>query len=104
MPYDVYKNRNAASNERFPFLLDVQQELLEDLETRVVVPLGTGEHFAGKILTRLMPVVSFKGKEFVAVTPQLAGIAKSELGQRTGNLASARQEILSALGFLLTGV
>lgn len=104
MQYDVYKNRNAANNKRYPFLLDVQAELLEGLDTRVVVPLAARELFAGKILTRLMPLFKLKGKELVAVTPQMAGIAKRDLGDCVGNLGQARQEIIAALDFLLTGV
>lgn len=104
MQYDVYKNRNASSNKRFPFLLDVQAELLEELDTRVVIPLAAREQFAGKILTRLMPLFKIKGKELVAVTPQMAGIAKRDLGDRVDNLGLARQEIIAALDFLFTGV
>ena len=40
MQFDVYHNKNAASKGRFPYLLDVQTELLDSLETRVVVPLA----------------------------------------------------------------
>ncbi|MEW6282706.1 MAG: CcdB family protein [Candidatus Eremiobacterota bacterium] len=104
MQYDVYRNRNPASNKRFPYLLEVQAALLEGLDTRVVVPLAAREQFAGKILTRLMPLLQIKGKELVAVTPQMAGIAKRELGDCVGNLGLARQEIIAALDFLLTGV
>ncbi len=104
MQFDVYRNRNADSSKRYPFLLDIQTELLEGLETRVVVPLAAKEQFAGKALTRLMPLFKVKGKEVVAVTPQMAGIARRELGDLVGNLSQSRQEIVAALDFLLTGV
>ena len=38
--FAVYKNRNEATRGRFPLLLDVQSDLLEPLDTRVVVPLS----------------------------------------------------------------
>ena len=104
MQFDVYRNHNAVSKKRFPFLLDVQAGLLEDLDTRVVVPLAAKELFAGKILTHLMPVFKVKGKDHVAVTPQMAVIAKRELGSCVGNLAEARHEIIAALDFLFAGV
>ena len=104
MQFDVFENHNATSKKRFPFLLDVQARLLDDLETRVVVPLAAKELFAGKILTRLMPIVEIRGKEHVAVTPQMSGIAKRELGDCVANLAPARPEIIAALDFLFTGV
>jgi hypothetical protein len=37
------------------------------------------------------------------MTPQLAGIGRTELGAAVGNLASERQAILAATDFLLTG-
>jgi hypothetical protein len=37
------------------------------------------------------------------VTPQLAGIARSELGTAAGSLAKSRGTILAAMDFLLTG-
>ena len=36
--FDVYRNPNAASRARIPYLLDVQPGLLDPLATRIVVP------------------------------------------------------------------
>lgn len=104
MQFDVYKNKNAASKERFPYLLDVQADLLQSLETRVVVPLAPKEAYASKTLTLLMPHITVKGKEYVAVTAQMAGIAKRNLGNLVENVADKRQEIIAAIDFLVTGV
>ena len=41
--FDVYRNENPGTCEEFPFLVDVQAELLEELATRVVVPLAKSE-------------------------------------------------------------
>lgn len=81
MQFDVYRNHNAVSKKRFPSLLDVQAGLLEDLDTRVVVPLAAKELFAGKTVTHLMPVFKFKGKDHVAVTPQMAGYCQTRAWQ-----------------------
>jgi toxin CcdB len=37
--FTVCRNKNPQTRSAVPFLLDVQNDLLEDLETRVVVPL-----------------------------------------------------------------
>jgi hypothetical protein len=37
------------------------------------------------------------------MTPQLAGIARTDLGTLSGSLAEERQTILAAIDFLLTG-
>ena len=38
--FSVYKNKNAATRARFPFLLDIQSDLLDPLATRVNLSRG----------------------------------------------------------------
>lgn len=104
MQFDVFKNQNQASQERFPYLLDVQAELLSALETRVVVPLAPKQTASHAALTGLMPTVKIKGKSYLAVTPQMAGVPRRELGACIGNLSQARSDIIAALDLLFTGV
>jgi toxin CcdB len=54
-------------------------------------------------MSHLTPSLAFDGENYLLMTPQLAGIARTELGTPVGNLATARQEIIAALDFLLTG-
>jgi len=37
--YDVYENTNQETCQTFPYMLDIQADVLNDLPTRVVVPL-----------------------------------------------------------------
>jgi toxin CcdB len=37
--FTVHQNKNPHTRSSIPFLLDIQNDLLRDLETRVVVPL-----------------------------------------------------------------
>ena len=57
MPFDVLKNPNQARQERFPYLLDIQSDLLGALETRVVVPLAPKHTATHAALTVLMPTL-----------------------------------------------
>jgi toxin CcdB len=50
-----------------------------------------------------MPLVDFEESTYLVLTPQLAGIQRSELGPAIGSLAHNRDTILAALDFLLTG-
>ena len=104
MQFDVCKNNNPGSQERFPYLLDVQAELLSALETRVVVPLAPRQGAGRSTLTGLMPTLEIKGKPYIAVTPQMAGIPRRDLGACIGNLSHARSDIIAALDLLFTGV
>jgi toxin CcdB len=77
--------------------------LLEPLSTRVVVPLTKTAALTKKPVSHLTPEISFSADRYVLMTPQLAGINRSELGSLVGNLSDQRQTILAALDFLLTG-
>ena len=101
--FAVYRNKSPRTKAVFPFLVDVQSDLLEPLNTRVVVPLTKAPALTKKPVSHLTPEISFSGDRYVLMTPQLAGINRSELGPIAGTLAEERQAILAALDFLLTG-
>ena len=100
--FDVYENQNSRTNKFIPYLLDVQTELLDELQTRVVVPLSLNNN--QKPISGLIPLLNINSSSYLMLTPQLAGINKKELGSAIANLTSARQDIINALDFLLTGV
>jgi toxin CcdB len=59
------------------FMVDVQSRLLEDLATRVVIPL-VPQAFAPRIpMKTLNPVLPFNGAAFMLMTQNLASIAVS---------------------------
>jgi toxin CcdB len=101
--FTVYRNKNARSKGAFPLLVDVQSDLLEDLQTRVVIPLSKVAALTKRPVSQLTPMIEFEDASYVLVTPQLAGIARSELGSATGSLATSRDTILAAMDFLLLG-
>jgi toxin CcdB len=87
----------------FPFLVDVQSDLLEPLNTRVVIPMTRVPALTKKPVGHPTPEVSFNGDRYVLLTPQLAGIGRSELGTHVGTVGGERQTILAAIDFVLTG-
>lgn len=103
MQFDVYENENAATRKEFPYLLDVQSDLLEALESRVVVPLADRKIYSIKLQTLVMPVFNVEGIEVVAVTTQIAGLSRRLLKTRVASLTQARTEIIAALDFIFTG-
>ena len=101
--FTVYRNKNTGSKAVFPLLVDVQSDLLDELQTRVVIPLSKVAALTKSPVSQLTPLLEFEGVSYVLVTPQLAGIAQSDLGPATGSLAQSRDVILAALDFLLLG-
>jgi toxin CcdB len=101
--FAVHRNRNAATRARYPLLLDVQSDLLAGMGTRVVVPLVVFSSLGASALTTLTPALTIEGERYAALTPQLAGIAASELGAVVADLSGERSSILAALDLLITG-
>ncbi len=102
--FSVHRNPNAATRATFPFLLDVQNDLLNELGTRVVVPLCSAAAMKGKLLRHLMPTFAIEGKQFAMMTPQLAGVSVKQLGPKVAELSGKRVEIVAALDLLITGI
>lgn len=104
MQFDVHRNTSSSTKKRFPYLLNVQADMLSTLRTRLVIPLTLERESESMAMTQLMPVFPIEGKKYVAVTPQMAAISTRELGRRVENLGRFRAEILAATDMLLTGV
>ncbi len=101
--FDVYRNPDGSTRERFPFLLDVQSDLLRSLATRVVVPLGASDAKRPPVVG-LMPVFEIDGRPVVMRTSEITGVARKAVGERVASLAGQRHEIVAALDVLVSGV
>ena len=102
--FAVHRNPNRATRSTIPLLLDVQHELLDDLATRVVIPLYKAATMKDGIIEKLTPRVDVNGAPYIAVTPELAGIPRKSLGARVTDLAHRRNDIIAALDLLVTGI
>jgi toxin CcdB len=101
--FAVYRNRDRRTRKAYPWLVDVQTDLLKELDTRVVVPLTSAPSLMEFPLMNLMPTIIFEGNPYVLVTPQLAAIACARLGAHAGSVATQGHVITSALEFMLRG-
>ena len=102
--FAVHRNPNRVTRTAIPLLLDVQSDLLETLNTRVVIPLYIAAAVEGGIIGTLTPRIEVDDAPYVAVTPELAGIPRKALGDQVGDLSDRRYDIIAALDLLLTGV
>lgn len=96
--FEVYRNPGGDG-----FLLDIQADLLDELSTRVVVPLIPVAKFA-KPAKRLNPVFVIGRQRCAMATQYMAAIPARELKESTGTLATRREEIVGAVDMLLSGV
>lgn len=100
--FDVYQNPNEETSQTVPYLLDLQADLLDNLNTRVVVPLVAAT-LMGRAVKHLNPRFNVKGEAVFMSTAELAGVPKSALGEKLGSLREQQNEIIAALDFLFTG-
>jgi toxin CcdB len=100
--FDVHENPNPATSPAAPYLLDVQSDLLDELATRVVVPLFHAETM-GKAASYLNPVFTVNRTPVVMSTAEQAAVPITALGVKVDTLKEHRDEIIGALNFLLTG-
>ena len=101
--FAVFENRNPASRRLYPFVVDLQSELLADfLATRLVAPLARVA-FIKRPIAELTPVVSFQGSDYVIDIPQMAAVVSKTLGSPMGSLAAYRNALIRAVDRLITG-
>jgi toxin CcdB len=101
--FTVYQNVNSRTKKLYPYLVDVQSELLEGLHTTVVIPLCRGTEIADKTISKLCPIVKVNGQNYVVLTQQMAGINRNQLGKRVPDLSAYRSFFITAIDFLITG-
>jgi toxin CcdB len=101
--FDVYANPGARAAAT-PFLLDVQSDLLDSLESRVVIPLRDLAAFPQVALSeRLTPVLSVDGRALMLETPKMAAVPRRALGAPLLSLAAEQARVTAAMDFVFRG-
>lgn len=102
--FTVYENSNPITRKTYPYLLDIQSNLLDDLRTTVVIPLIPATVVGKNAISKLCPIMEIDGKKFIALTQQLAGIDRKVLKKEVCSLPQYQTEIISALDFIISGI
>lgn len=101
--FDVYANPSSYSNTT-PYLLDVQSNLLDGLDSRMVIPLRNLKDFPKVKLSMLLtPVLTVNGEDFLLETPKMGAVPLKVLKSPVASLAQNQLEITAALDFLFQG-
>lgn len=102
--FDVYINPSRNTRTAFPYIVDIQNSVISDIATRIVIPLGKLNNFKSEKLKGLTPEVEYEGESFLLLTPQIASIPSKILIQPIGSLSHLRDEIVAAIDFAITGI
>jgi toxin CcdB len=95
--YQVFRNRGGDG-----YLLDVQNDLLDDLNIRIMAPLML-QDAAPKPARRLNPAFEVEGRQYLMVTQYLAAVPVAELGPLVATLRAHDNAITEALDMLFQG-
>ena len=102
--FDVYRNPSKKTNEAYPFLVDVQNSVIDQLATRLVVPLTASNTKSSFYMKKLTPVIEFEDTTYLFLTQQLSSIPEDVLKDRIGSLEQSRELLIDAIDFAITGI
>ncbi len=98
MRFDVFRDPRGTDN----LLLIVQADDFDGLDTRLAIPL-LPEHPRRRPITKLNPVFEIAGRGYVLYTQHMLAVPKQALKDRVANMWDRRDDITTAVDFLLQG-
>lgn len=104
MQFDVFENPSPRMRDVYPYVVDVQSDLLSALATRMVVPLAVTGLAANDLPLRLCPVITVNGKSLMLVPFEAAPLDKRLLKADITSLRSRSHEIVAAMDAVLSGI
>ncbi|MGQ8366672.1 CcdB family protein [Glaciecola sp. 1036] len=102
--FDVYRNPSKRTKDAYPYLVDVQNAVIDQLATRLVVPLTETTSRPNMMLKKLTPEINFEGKNYLFMTQQIASVPQEILKRPIGTLEGARTILIDAIDFAITGI
>ncbi|MBY5314189.1 hypothetical protein GR210_28730 [Rhizobium leguminosarum] len=82
--------------------IDLQANLLDDLPSRVMVPLHPVQELSWSI-SRLNPRFTIEGETYVMATQRMASVPTTEIGKAVADLSGNSDAIIGAMDFLFQG-
>jgi toxin CcdB len=97
--FDVYRHPDAALRKSTPYLIDLQNNHISGLSTRVVAPMRLAKLF-GPPMRDLNPSFEIDGTKVILDAAALAAIPVAELRTPVANLQTQGEHIMDALDLL----
>jgi toxin CcdB len=101
--FDVYVNPQPASRQFVPYVLDVQSDLIDQLATRLVMPVSRVGASEVKLPLNLCPSVDIEGESLTVLAHMAAPVAARLLRKPVGSLRHRGREISAALDAVISG-
>ena len=104
MQFDVFENPSPRMREVYPYVVDVQSDLLSALATRMVVPLAVTALASQNLPRQLCPLISVNDKPLMLVPFEAAPLDKRLLKAEITSIRDRSHEIIAAMDAGLSGI
>jgi toxin CcdB len=102
--FEIYRNPSQKTKEAFTYIVDIQHSIIDDLATRLVIPLGNTNVVSDQAMKRLTPLIEYNGEKYLLNTPKLTSMPKRLLKRPLGTVELQGHYIIDALDFAITGI
>ncbi|HCA74987.1 MAG TPA: plasmid maintenance protein CcdB [Alteromonas sp.] len=102
--FDVYRNPSKKTSKVYPLLVDVQNSVIDQLATRLTVPLIKRSTKSSLYMKKLTPEIEYQGETYLFLAQQLSAIPEEVLRDRIGSLEQHRDLLIDAIDFAITGI
>ena len=101
MRHHAYALKQLKHRDR-PYVVDLQNNLLADLNTRLVAPLQKRTSVnPTELIDELMPILLIDGEEYVLLTQEAAAYPVKSLGPAVADLTYQSSVLTTAIGRLV---
>lgn len=90
--------------DQYPFVVDIQSDLLSSLATRMVMPLAVTSLRADDLPRRLCPVFTVRDQRLMLVPFEAAPLDKRLLKSEVASIRDCSHEIVAAMDAVLSGL
>ena len=104
MQFDVFENPSPRMREVYPYVVDVQSDLLSALATRMVVPLAVTALASQNLPRQLCPLISVNDKPLMLVPFEAAPLDKRLLKAEITSIRDRSHEIIAAMDAVINGI
>lgn len=104
MQYDVYPNPSPRMRDAYPFVVDIQSDLLKALATRMVVPLAVTALPTSSVPRRLCPVLVVQRQRLMLVPFEAAPLDKRHLKGKVCSVREQAHDVVAAMDAVMSGV
>ena len=104
MQYDIYDNPGSRMRDIYPYVVDIQSNLLGSLATRMVIPPAVATVAPHAVPRQLCPLIAVRGKRLTLMPFEAAPLDKRLLKTRVASAKDSASAIVAAMDAMMSGV